>query len=270
MLTYLIESNQVCNFSCKYCFYNKFRRSKSFIKLHQLKTMLENVNQADFYITGGEPFLNPEIVPIIKYLSCNGFVSVFTNSSLITKEVADEIFPHIKMLFVSIDGFEDENNDRGHTDEVLNKINYLLTKAKDKITIKSVLYGQTYEKYKHFIETLVTMGVSHFSVNVVCEKYISPTQKNELKKILEWIQTKKELFPINYIKILYDYYILGEPPSFDTCLAGTDFFYIFSDGKIEDCPDNKSRFIGDGKKNCFGLNCIAFWEFFAEKKRNIK
>lgn len=264
MLIFLIETNQNCNFACKYCFYNEFGRSSSLLTLKQIESLFQNIEKADFYLTGGEPFLNPEIYSIIKYLSKKGNVSIFTNASLITEKIINELLPFVKMFFISLDGFDFENFQRGHTVEVLRNLDILLENAKEKITIKTCLYGQSFDKYREFVEVLNSKGISHFSINIIGKNFVSDSQKSKLKEILEWILTNNDLFDTHYVSVLYDYYILGKLPSFETCLAGNTFSYVSSTGKLVRCPDNGENFIGKDKKNCFNPNCITFWEFFSK------
>lgn len=264
MSVFLIETNQNCNFACKYCFYNEFGRSSLYLTLKQIESLFQNTEKADFYLTGGEPFLNPEICSIVRYLSKKGNVSIFTNASLITKKIINDVLPFVKMFFISLDGFDFENSQRGHTIEVLRNVDILLENAKDKITIKTCLYGQSFDKYKEFVEVLNAKGISHFSINIIGKNFLANSQKRNLKEILEWILMKGNLFDTHYVRVLYDYYILGKLPSFETCLAGNGFAYVSSSGKLIGCPDNNKDFVGKDKKDCFNPNCITFWEFFSK------
>jgi molybdenum cofactor biosynthesis enzyme MoaA len=77
----------------------------------------ESLGVREYYFTGGEPFLNPEIFPILEETLARGPVTVLTNGLLLTPERCRRL----KRLFdaseysldlrVSIDGYTPESND---------------------------------------------------------------------------------------------------------------------------------------------------------------
>lgn len=117
-----------CNMGCKYCFEGKNKYTNKFVKFEEIKKYIdENYNQ-DFYVFGGEPMLNFDvIVETIKYLNTlniskerkfklmSTFGKITTNGTLIKK-----YFDKIKMLNdvedfkfhfqISLDGPKDIND----------------------------------------------------------------------------------------------------------------------------------------------------------------
>ena len=77
----------------------------------------EALGVREYYFTGGEPFLNPEIFPILETTLARGPVTVLTNGLLLTPDRCLQL----KRLFeeseysldvrVSIDGWDSETND---------------------------------------------------------------------------------------------------------------------------------------------------------------
>lgn len=82
---------KACNFKCMYCGIGG-EATASFNNAISLETIMELTNKAvahgitKFRVTGGEPFLHPEIVNILEYFSGLGFYTlVNTNGSLVAK-----------------------------------------------------------------------------------------------------------------------------------------------------------------------------------------
>jgi len=71
----------------------------------------------EYYFTGGEPFLNPEILPILEAALAQGPVTVLTNGLLIRDETARRLrrlwdgSPYSLDLRISIDGWDAATND---------------------------------------------------------------------------------------------------------------------------------------------------------------
>jgi AdoMet-dependent heme synthase len=112
----------LCNLQCTHCFISCSPTNHN----HEMLT-LENVRQRlreavslgvrEYYYTGGEPFMNPEMLAIIEETLRQGPVSVLTNGLLLTpercrrlKRLSDESEYSLD-LRVSIDGYTAEIND---------------------------------------------------------------------------------------------------------------------------------------------------------------
>ncbi len=85
--TVFIESNQLCNLNCEFCFYRDYGRMKQQLSLNFLKPIIEKFSNLEkFFITGGECTLNEDIIHIVEYLSSKGEVYIFTNGYLLDKD----------------------------------------------------------------------------------------------------------------------------------------------------------------------------------------
>jgi MoaA/NifB/PqqE/SkfB family radical SAM enzyme len=113
----------LCNLSCTHCFISCGPKnlSHSMMTLEQVKTYLEeskDLGVKDYYLTGGEVFLNPEIFEIyeeiLKYGPCNNL----TNGTLITPEKAQRLAEiqsksNNGLYFrVSMESHDEEENDK--------------------------------------------------------------------------------------------------------------------------------------------------------------
>lgn len=112
----------LCNIACTHCFISSSptNRSHGMLSLEEVRRRLdeaEPLGVREYYFTGGEPFLNPEIFPILEETLARGPVTVLTNGLLLTPERCGRL----KTLFdageysldlrVSIDGYTAEAND---------------------------------------------------------------------------------------------------------------------------------------------------------------
>lgn len=115
-------SGTICNIACKHCFNNSSptNRNFEFISLTEIEKYLEEsveLGVKEYYFTGGEPFANKEMIPIIEKTLQYGPATVLTNGMLITEEKAEELSElESNSIFslemrVSLDGYTEEMND---------------------------------------------------------------------------------------------------------------------------------------------------------------
>ena len=115
-------SGTLCNLTCHHCFISCSPKNSSFgyLSLQEVKRRLDEsarLGVKEYYFTGGEPFLNREIVPILVETLRYGPATVLTNGSVLKDEWLDELCEaeqtsRYSLEFrVSIDGFSPETND---------------------------------------------------------------------------------------------------------------------------------------------------------------
>jgi MoaA/NifB/PqqE/SkfB family radical SAM enzyme len=96
--------NNTCNSKCKMCSIWKNKKKKN-VKYEDAKKALEILKNKNFkaiQITGGEPFLNPDIFRILECAKKMGFsILIATNGSLITEDAAERI-ANIKVDQISV------------------------------------------------------------------------------------------------------------------------------------------------------------------------
>src|SRR5690242_5358562 len=112
----------LCNLTCHHCFISCSPKNDSFgyLSFDQVKRCLEEsrvLGVKEYYYTGGEPFLHPEMVSILIETLRFGPATVLTNGTVLKKEWLVELAAaEQKSLYslefrVSIDGFSAETND---------------------------------------------------------------------------------------------------------------------------------------------------------------
>ncbi|MEX2176961.1 MAG: radical SAM protein [Pirellulaceae bacterium] len=111
-----------CNLTCCHCFIScsPHNRAFGFLTLAEVQRRLEEsvaLGVREYYFTGGEPFLNPQMTEILKLALNYGPATVLTNATVLKDEWLDALAQvERKSLYslefrVSIDGFSPETND---------------------------------------------------------------------------------------------------------------------------------------------------------------
>jgi AdoMet-dependent heme synthase len=112
----------LCNLECTHCFISSSptNRSHGMMDLATVRRYLAEAAELgvkEYYFTGGEPFLNPEILEILAATLAQGPASVLTNGVLIRAETARRLkslgdaSPYSLDVRISIDGWDAATND---------------------------------------------------------------------------------------------------------------------------------------------------------------
>jgi len=112
----------LCNLECTHCFISCGPKNDTIamMTLAQVKERLEEsktLGVKDYYITGGEVFINPEIFEILALILDYGPLDVLTNGTQITAEKAQRLrgiqdaSNHPLRFRVSMENFEEAAND---------------------------------------------------------------------------------------------------------------------------------------------------------------
>lgn len=112
----------LCNLACKHCFIScsPGNETHPLMTLAQVERFLAeavDLGVREYYFTGGEPFLNRELLPMIEAALRIGPVTVLTNGVLIREPVAAALaalagrFEYSLDLRISLDGWDAATND---------------------------------------------------------------------------------------------------------------------------------------------------------------
>ena len=111
-----------CNLECSHCFISCSPHNDKFgfLTLAQIEEKLDESKKwgvREYYFTGGEPFLNPEMVPILERTLDFGPATVLTNGTVLKSDwlqrlrTAEDASLYSLEFRVSIDGFDPATND---------------------------------------------------------------------------------------------------------------------------------------------------------------
>ena len=112
----------VCNLACTHCFIScsPTNHTHEFLSLEQVKERLAEavrLGVKDYYFTGGEPFLNPDMEAILEATLEVGPATVLTNGLLLDPERSKRLAAMAKAsdysldLRISLDGYDAATND---------------------------------------------------------------------------------------------------------------------------------------------------------------
>jgi sulfatase maturation enzyme AslB (radical SAM superfamily) len=112
----------LCNLECRHCFISchPHNHTFGFLNLETVRRALEDsvhLGVKEYYFTGGEPFLNPEMTAILEMTLRYGPATVLTNGTILRNEwlgrlVRAEASTSYSLEFrVSLDGFTAADND---------------------------------------------------------------------------------------------------------------------------------------------------------------
>ncbi len=112
----------LCNLTCTHCFISCSPTNDAhwMMSLDEVRRHLadaERLGVKEYYLTGGEPFMNHEILEIVEALLAKGPVSILTNGLLIRPETAarlkalSDASAYSLDLRVSLDGCDAPSND---------------------------------------------------------------------------------------------------------------------------------------------------------------
>ena len=112
----------VCNLACRHCFIScsPTNHTHEFLTLDEVSRYLDEaivLGVKEYYFTGGEPFLNPEMEAILEHTLRQGPASVLTNGLLLDDArcrrlaALSDASPYSLDLRVSLDGYDAATND---------------------------------------------------------------------------------------------------------------------------------------------------------------
>ena len=162
-----LKLTPVCNLKCVMCGqrgdkgYLKgevgVQESKKILPLEQYKKLADELSTVRpvYYLWGGEPFLYPDLIPLVKYLkSKKSFVSINTNGTMLEKFAEQIVDAGPDVIFVSLDAFRDINDEirgKGSYDKVVagfKAINEAKIKLNKKAPLMGVVTTVTNKNYK--------------------------------------------------------------------------------------------------------------------------
>ena len=112
----------VCNIACTHCFISCSPKNHSheMMSLAEVESRLAEARELgvkEYYFTGGEPFMNRDMLPILRATLQQGPATVLTNGMLLRAEVCRQLrelrdeSEYTLDIRVSLDGFDRESHD---------------------------------------------------------------------------------------------------------------------------------------------------------------
>ena len=186
----------LCNLECKHCFISCSPTNNT-IKMMTLKQVKERLHESreigvkDYYITGGEVFINPEIFEILQAILSYGPLDVLTNGTQITFEKARRLreiqsaSKNSLKFRVSMEHFEQEKNDSIRGENAYHKAVQGITFLAQAGFSPILTVTRTWEEEKdsamelEFIKFLQKSGVQQPQIKILPGFLLGQLAKNE-------------------------------------------------------------------------------------------
>ena len=146
----VIETTNVCNLKCPLCSTNNgMTRKKGMMKFEQFKTIIDDIKGIEKFISlyyMGEPFLNPDIMKMIKYASDNKIKMNLSSNMTIPIDAEELVKSGLTYLVMSIDGVTKEVYEKyrvnGNLNTILNNVRDVVNAKKRLNSLYPVLRWQ--------------------------------------------------------------------------------------------------------------------------------
>lgn len=192
----------LCNSRCRHCYQSDFTLNSD-LKWQDLKRTADNIlavlkkweRKAIINLTGGEPFLKPELFELLKYLDGESRVKeigIITNGTLLNKEVLAKLKSIKKLdeIKLSLEAADEKLNDsirgKGSFASTLKAIELLKKQKKIEITLMFTILKRNLKEVSRVLSLAQEKGAG----GVILERFIpwgrGEAIKNEVLSKEEW------------------------------------------------------------------------------------
>lgn len=243
----LIKITDICNLKCAHCFVsaNKVGHTMPMEKIRELVPKLIKCNVISVTLTGGEPFLHPNILSVIQiFIKNNIKVSICTNATSVLSNDLIEKLSCIKGLTinVSLDGFSENSHGkfRGNKKSFYETINNIEKLSKLKL-LKGFLVTPNNladeQEYYDLCKFAIKNNAQYVLMNPLSSFGRGIKSKNKLSSSdIIMNNIKRRIFPLKENLEIVDIRFpnINNLP-LSSCEAG-NIIYIFTNGDITPCP----------------------------------
>ena len=242
----LIQITEICNLHCAHCFVSSSSQGRS-MNLKEIQysliPKLRQTHVQSVTITGGEPFMYPDLVRVVELCIENNMrVTLCTNATNITDIQMKSLSKMMNVsVNVSLDGFKPESHgvfrgDRNSFFRTTNTIErlgeYRLLKGL-LVTPNNLASIEEYSKICEFAinnnaKYVLMNPLSRFGRGFQSQSGLGFSQ-SMMRQIQETCSQFNEKLEVVFIRFLND----NKPLS--SCEAGR-IFYVFADGAVAVCP----------------------------------
>ena len=265
-----IEITQTCNMKCLHCYEGDVHKSDAdVLNVKEWKSVVEqlaaqNINR--LIIIGGEPGCHKNLGEIMEYASQYQFKTIlFTNASLLSKELMDCIIKNNIIVKVSVYGNCAEVHDRitnidGSFEKLSKTVKYLVDNGVH-VEAAIIIMHENQTSLNETIEFVKSIGMHYKKYDVIREVYGGMQN--------EHIPTDSDL--INRVSLTRPNFCISKKKFFEnqnrnTCWYGK--ITILENGDVVPCEFERNIIYGNIRKNSINeiLNSSStkegwFWDF---------
>lgn len=230
-----------CNLHCIGCYSNvPNRNNQESLDTESIKSILKKLGDnkvKTLVFSGGEPFLRPDLVEILKYARKRAHIRkiiLATNGTIIQEKVLRKIKRYTTYVSVSVDGFDDNKCDYIRDKGTFSKVCHFIETAEKlrvRISLLPTIHKENYRDLdfysqfatKHHLPISFSLLTCNSFETSIAEYVISDAELSEVLGQNE--NTMFEDVPVN----LKDYYFK------ESCGAGRTMISIDAHGKVYPC-----------------------------------
>ena len=235
-----------CNLRCVHCYIQgiNFGDELTYQEICDILDQIAEEGCLWLLITGGEPLVRPDFIDIYKYVKRKGiFITLFTNGTLITPEIADflaELPPfatEITLYGMSADTYEKVTGVRGAFERCLRGIE-LLRERNLYLRLKSMIFSTNRHELDGMKRYAKSIGVPYrfdCMINAKLDNSLEPTKvrlsPDEIVGLDIADKERSKEFHVFAAKF-------GNVPESEylyNCGAGLNMFYISATGRLGVC-----------------------------------
>lgn len=290
-----------CNLRCKHCFYytkqNEFDSQNDFSTeelFRWVEFFVNELNIINFTLTGGEPFLQKDILKLLKYLkSKNVSIQIQTNATLITEKIATSLDKILDItsdsIQVSLDGCTEKAHDKirgkGNFQKTINGIKRL-TDHNLNVSISYTMTSENLPETEGLYELCTNLKVRHISLGrfKVCspeQAYLKPEADQTfivISKLIDKLSDEKHinvkltaLKPFDFLNYKRGRELMDELLNTSNSICHKNLMChrhekvsICADGRMYLCPQTEQEEL------CLGdLRKKSFWEIWESRFDNV-
>ncbi len=202
-----------CNLRCAHCYQEDYSGSNE-LALDGLKRIADEIvrtlakwgKKGDIAITGGEPLVKEEALPLINYLESSddiASIDILSNGTLINESIVEQIrdLKKVRCVQISLDGASAESNDairgKGSFERALSGIR-LVRKNEISVNVMFTLQRRNMRDIPSIIDLAVREGISSLTIERIVptgsgakirDELLSP---EEIKRVFNYISDHAE------------------------------------------------------------------------------
>ena len=206
-ITIMWELSLKCNLNCSFCYQTERRnKQESEINFKQAIKIIDNIDtESHISFIGGESFLFPKFMEILKYLDKKWITYDITSNWTIIEHFIFELnkLKNLKHIIFSIDYFWEKHDISRSYKWLFNKIKNIIPKLNTQININTIIFEDTQEKeiIKLFLSfNKLNKSNYYLLINSSYTKEEYENSKNKIKNI----SIKK------YSDVIINYYNLNK------------------------------------------------------------
>jgi radical SAM protein with 4Fe4S-binding SPASM domain len=251
----------LCNLRCQHCYQDDFskRNDLDWAGLEKvcdnlLNTIKEWGKTACIHLTGGEPLLKPDLLPLLTHLDRHSIVEelgIITNGLTIDQEMMRRLsgFSKLKKIKISLDGGDAETNDairqKGAFDKVMQNLPLIKEGGRFEILFMLTVMKRNFRSLPFLLELCRDIDIDGLIIErfiplgrgrKIMDEVLSKEEWKEMVGMLaDFISAEEEnsFFPYQAFQISFsggEPELLGAP-----CVIGVDGLCIMPEGNVFPC-----------------------------------